>query len=113
MTRLLQKEIFEELTMEDREELEDWLKTDATRREWYDRMRSRDFMKEDHRHYLEIADPEQAWGRMEGDMNRNVRKTRWTWIGSVAAVAVIIFCVTFFWGREGKIRPPLTCMNRC
>ena len=32
MTRLLQKEIFEELTMEDREELEDWLKTDATRR---------------------------------------------------------------------------------
>ena len=107
MTRLLQKEIFEELTMEDREELEDWLKTDATRREWYDRMRSRDFMKEDHRHYLEIADPEQAWGRMEGDMNRNVRKTRWTWIGSVAAVAVIIFCVTFFWGREGKIRPPV------
>ena len=51
MTRLLQKEIFEELTMEDREELEDWLKTDATRREWYDRVRSRDFMKEDHRHY--------------------------------------------------------------
>ena len=31
MTRLLQKEIFEELTMEDREELEDWLKTDETR----------------------------------------------------------------------------------
>ena len=54
MTRLLQKEIFEELTMEDREELEDWLKTDATRREWYDRMRSRDFMKEDHRHYLSL-----------------------------------------------------------
>ena len=36
MTRLLQKEIFEELSTEEREELEDWLKTDVTHRVWYE-----------------------------------------------------------------------------
>lgn len=100
MTRLLQKEIFEELTMEDREELEDWLKTDATRREWYDRMRSRDFMKENHRHYIEIADPEQAWGRFEDNMNQR-RRLFLRMVGlSSAAMIVVIFCFVFLLKKE-------------
>lgn len=107
MTRLLQKEIFEELTTEEREELEDWLKTDATHRVWYDRMKSLDFMKVNHQHYLEITDPEQAWRRLEGDMNRKVNKTRWAWMGSVAAVVLVIFCVTFFLRREENVWQPI------
>jgi len=100
MTRLLQKEIFEELTTTDRKELEDWLKTDIAHRKWYNQMKSLNFVKENHQHYKRITDPEQAWKRLEDDMSQR-RRLFLRVVGlSSAAMIVVIFCFVFLLKKE-------------
>ena len=95
MTRLLQKELFNELTSEERTELEDWIGTDPAHKEWYERMKMLGFVKENYQRYAEITEPERAWERLEYDMNKRKRRTLRIWAVSATAMVVVIFCSMF------------------
>lgn len=96
ITRLLQKEFFEELTINERNELEDWLRSDPANREWYGRMKTLGFMEQDYPYYQKISEPGQAWKRLERDMKRGRGKYRWLWTCSAAAAILIIFSLSIF-----------------
>ena len=100
MTHLLQKEIFGELSSDEKNELDAWLKSDAANREWYEEMKTLGFVERDYKFYSEITEPEYAWKRLEHDMGREQHKARWIWTFSAAAMIAVIFGVIFLLQKE-------------
>lgn len=100
ITHLLHKEIFENLTSDEQDELEDWLKTNPSNQVWHEQMKKFGFMKQNYSYYMRIDDPEQAWKRLDHDMRQNKRKYHWFWMGSVAAVFFVILGITFLMKKE-------------
>lgn len=90
ITRLFLKEIAGELTSGEQVELEEWLRRDSERRNWYERMKSLDFVQRDYACYADIKDPLCAWECLERDLKRRRVKNVWLWGCAVAMVLVMI-----------------------
>lgn len=102
VTQLFLKEVFKQLTSEEQKELDDWMQADAGNREWYEQMKTLEFIEEDYRTYSEISQEERAWKRLERDMGRNSKKHYGIWIYSSIAVVVLILCSILLLQRERK-----------
>ena len=100
ITHLFHKEVFENLTSDEQNELEDWLKTDPSNQAWYEQMKTLGFVKRDYPFYMDISDPGEAWKRLERDMDRKKRMRHWVWIGSGVAIFLIIFGMIFLMKKE-------------
>lgn len=100
MTHLLQKEIFGELSSDEQDELDAWLKSDAANREWYEEIKTLGFVERDYKFYSEITEPEYAWKRLECDMGRKQPRVLWIWTFSAAAMIAVIFGVIFLLQKE-------------
>lgn len=97
---LLRKEFLGELTSDERIELEDWLRADESNRVWYEERKTSGFIKINNGYYSEITEPERAWERLEMSIERKERRYRLAWMGSVAAVFVIVFSTMFLFNKE-------------
>ena len=102
MTRLFLKEVFEKLTLEEQKELNDWIQADPGNKEWREEMKTLKFVEEDYRNYKRIPEAEQAWGRLEKDMNRRSKWRRKVWTYSSVAVLVLLLCSVFILQWEIK-----------
>lgn len=106
MTQLFLKEVFGELTREEQKELNNWIQTDSSNRAWYEQMKTLEFVEKDNQYYTRMTQPEQAWMRLEKDMDRRNMKSRKMWIYySSAAIIVLFLCSILFlqWSKKESL----------
>lgn len=102
---LVGKYLADDLTLEEKECLEQWLNLSKENREWFDRITSEAYQSEKGvaAHKIDIEQGWQALQAKRAGKHNRIRKTRWLYAGSVAAALAIL--VGTVWLLKDNSRP--------
>lgn len=102
---LVGKYLADDLTLEEKECLEQWLNLSKENREWFDRITSEAYQSEKGvaAHKIDIEQGWQALQAKRAGKHNRIRKTRWLYAGSVAAALAIL--VATGWLLKDNSRP--------
>lgn len=103
MSSLFLKQFTGEISEEEREELDAWIRKNPENRAWFEQKNDLDFVVDDYKNSLLAKDSRKAWAGLERKMNKKSRNNRRRIIrySSVAAVVVIVaLCSILFMPEE-------------